>query len=190
MSLVNVKTKFAIAICAMFGFSPAVAEGFLKNGPSVFNYNYVEIKYVDVDGGDGFSLLGSADIKENIALQVEFSQFEFGSAEVDVLQFGASYYIQSRSYPLADWVFSAGFERLSGDRFSSDSGIFVSAGTRYAVNDVLEVNAALELATAGDTDLNLHLAALYEVTPGFSAVLATDLGDDSSLGIGIRFYWR
>lgn len=190
LSLFNVNTTATIALCALCSATGAAAEGLLKIGPSVFNYNYVEIKYVDVDGGDGFSLVGSGDIKQNIALQVEYSQFGSGFADVDLLQFGGSYYIQSQSYPAADWVFAAGIENFSSGSRSSDSGIYASAGTRYAVNNLLEINAALQLSTAGDTDLNLSLAALYELSPGLSFLVETDLGDDSTLGIGARFYWR
>ena len=71
-----------------------------------------------------------------------------------------------------------------------DTGLFVNGGIRYAVNEPLEVNAALGISTVFDTDINLLLRALYEVSKGFSAFVETDIGGDSSLGLGVRFYWR
>jgi len=61
---------------------------------------------------------------------------------------------------------------------------------RYAVNDALEVNGALELSTIYDTDLTAHIAALYEVSTGFAALVEADFGDDTTISFGIRFYWR
>ena len=71
-----------------------------------------------------------------------------------------------------------------------DTGVSLGGGIRYAVNDALEVNGMLGLSTVFDTDVTLNLRALYEVSTGFSALLETDLGDGSTLGLGVRFYWR
>ena len=68
--------------------------------------------------------------------------------------------------------------------------MFISVGARYAVNDALEVNGALELSTLFDTDLTARIAALYEVSTGFAALVETEIGDDTAIGLGLRFYWR
>ncbi len=169
--------------------TPGTAQ-FLKKAPSVFNYNFVEAKYVDTEGSDGFSLTGSADIRQNIALRFDFQQLSSGPFDVNTLRLGGTYYLQSKSYPRADWVFSGGVERFDFDLGGDDSGLFISGGARYAINDAMEVNAAVELATAGDSDIIIKLAGLYEVYPGFSALLETDIGDASAVALGVRFYWR
>ena len=61
---------------------------------------------------------------------------------------------------------------------------------RFAVNDALELNGSLNLTTAFDTDISLNIRALYEVATGFSALLETGFGDDTALGLGLRYYWR
>lgn len=168
--------------CLLIACGNSNAE-LLKKGPSVFNYNFVEVKLLD---SDGFGLTGSADIKENIAIRVDFTEIDTGPfGDSSALRLGGSYYIQSKSYPQADWVFSAGL-----DSFSSETGLFLSAGTRYAIDDALEINGAVELTTIGDTDITLELAALYEFSPGFSGFAAVDVGDDTQLALGVRFYWR
>lgn len=170
------------ALCFFIASGQSAAE-LLKKGPSVFNYNFVEVKLLD---SDGFGLTGSADIQQNIALRFDFSELDTGPlGDSSALRFGATYYIQSKSYPQADWVFGAGL-----DSFSSDTGLFLSAGTRYAINDALEVNGAIELTTIGDTDFHLDLAALYEFSPGFSGFVGADVGDGTQLVLGVRFYWR
>jgi hypothetical protein len=60
----------------------AMSAELFKQGPSVFNYNFLELKYLDADGGDGLGLVGSGDIRPNIALRVDYA--EAGSGNVDV----------------------------------------------------------------------------------------------------------
>ncbi len=183
--------SIAAAICGALACTSAhSADGIFSKGPSVFNYNYVEAKFLDFDGADGLAFTGSADIKKNIALNVEYAKLSDGPADLDVLAFGATFYKQSVRYPQADYLLAAGLERFSGNGSSSDTGIYLSAGTRYALNDAMEINGALQLSTTGDTDISVHLAALYEVSPGFSGLVETDIGDGNSFGLGVRFYWR
>lgn len=169
--------------------SQAMAQKFLRTGPNVFNYNFVELKYLDVGSADGFGLVGSADIKPNVALKVAYASLNIGSFDSNILRLGASNYIGSVTYDQADWVYEAGLDFAGGDG-SDDIGLFISVGARYAVNDALEVNGALELSTLFDTDLSARIAALYEVSTGFAALVETEIGDDTAIGLGLRFYWR
>ena len=172
-------------ICFVALTGNAMSAELFKQGPSVFNYNFLELKYLDADAGDGLGLVGSGDIRPNIALRVDYAEAGSGNVDVDALRLGASYYIQSQTFRQADWNFAAGL-----DRVEDEGGIFLSAGTRYALNDVIELSGVLELRTVLDTDLSVSLAGLYEISPGFSAFLETKLSDDSGIGLGVRFYWR
>lgn len=192
MSNAHIRKNTLVAVCGLLLLAtsgPGAAE-FLKKGPSVFNYNFLEAKYIDADGFDGLGLTGSGDIKQNIAVRVDFTQLSSGRFDSSALRLGGTYYIQSQAYPQADWVFGAGLDRYSFDGGGDDSGLFLSAGTRYAINDAMEANATVELTTAGDTDITIRLAGLYEVSTGFSATLGTDIGDDTGISLGVRFYWR
>ena len=177
------------AICSLF-FNPATAADLLKSGPSVFNYNFAEILYLNDDSADGIGLRFSADIRENYALRFEYARVSDGGFDADTLIGGVTYHIEAARFPRkADWVFDAGLQFVDAGGID-DTGIFISGGLRYAVNQALEVNGTLGLSTVFDTDVNLLLRALYEVSPGLSAFVETDLGDGSSLGLGVRFYWR
>ena len=178
----------ALSLALTFS-TQTVAQDFLRTGPHVFNYNYVELKYLDVDNADGFGFVGSADIKPNLALKVEYSALSVGSFDSNILRLGATNYIGSTIYRQADWVFDAGLDFAGGDG-SNDTGLFISGGARYAVNDALEVNGAFELSTLFDTDLTARVAALYEVSTGFAALVEAEIGDDTAIGLGLRFYWR
>ncbi len=179
----------AVLTLALAFSTQSMAQDFLRTGPHVFNYNYAEVKYVDVDNADGFALVGSADIKPNLALKVQYVTLSAGSFDSNLLRLGGVNYVGSASYSQADWVFEAGLDFAGGDG-DSDTGLFVSGGVRYAINDALEVNGALEFSTVYDTDLTAHVAALYEVSTGFAALVEAELGDDTSIALGLRFYWR
>ena len=178
-----------VTICSLL-CSSANAADLLKSGPSVFNYNFAEVLYLDDDNADGFGLRFSADIRENYALRFEYARVSDGGFDADTLIGVVTYHIETARFRgKADWVFDAGLEFVDADG-NDDTGIFLDAGIRYAVNDQLEVNGKLGLATVFDTDIFLSLRALYEVSTGFSVFLETDLGSRSDLGLGVRFYWR
>ena len=64
------KNKYLGAtISALFGllFNSAHAADLLKTGPSVFNYNFADVLYIDEGNLDGIGLRFSADIRENYA---------------------------------------------------------------------------------------------------------------------------
>ena len=179
-------TLFSIAAC----LNNAQAIGFLKEGPSNFNYNYAEIAYVDFDDDfDGVSLRFSASFHQNYAFRASYSRASAGSFDLDSLFGAVTYHIQSRAYPQADWFLEAGLVAVDLD-FDDDVGISLGGGVRYGLSDALELNGNLFLATAFDTDLLIELRALYEFASGFSGFAETTFGDGTTLGLGLRFYWR
>ena len=187
------KNKYLGAtISALFGllFNSAHAADLLKTGPSVFNYNFADVLYIDEGNLDGIGLRFSADIRENYAVQFEYARISDGGFDQDTLVGGIAYHIQTAKFPSrADWVFDAGLEFIDLGGID-DTGIFLGAGIRYAVSDPLEVNGRIGVSTVFDTDVILNLRALYEVATGFSVYLETDVGSRSDLGLGVRFYWR
>ena len=180
---------YAVLICFLTLSNPLLAQSFLPTGPHVFNYNYAEVKYLDVGSADGFAVAGSADIRSNIAINAEFASLSAGSADLDLLSIGAVSYIGSKAYSQADWVFGVGLDFADANG-NSDAGVSVRGGVRYALTDALELNGAIELSTIDDADLSLELAALYEIATGFAALVEADIGEDTAIGVGLRFYWR
>ena len=144
------------------------------------------MKFIDTSGAEGFGLFGSADYKENIALQVDYTGL---SGDADFVTGLVTWHKQAAKFPQADWLLSGGLQ--AGDiNGNDDVGIILSAGARYAVSDPLEVSGSLALSTLFDTDLSFNLKALYEVATGFSALVEAKLSDDTSIALGVRFYWR
>ena len=179
-----------ILFSAVASLNNAHAIGFLKKGPSNFNYNFAEIAYVDFDDSlDGLSLRFSASFDENYAFRVAYSRASADAFDADTLTAGVTYHIQSSAYPRADWLLDAGLIAVDLD-FADDVGISIGGGVRYGLSDALELNGNLSLQTAFDSDLIIELRALYEFASGFSGFVETSFGDGTTLGLGLRFYWR
>lgn len=181
----------ALALASIsLAFTQSASAQLLRNGPSVFNYNYFDALYLDSDGADGLGLLFSADIRDNYALQVGYARLTEGRFDADTVTGGVAYHIETANYQgRADWVLDLGFQIVDAEGVD-ETGLYAGAGMRFAVNDALELNGSLNLTTAFDTDLSVNLRALYEVATGFSALLETDIGDGTALGVGLRYYWR
>jgi len=178
-----------VTLCGLLSGS-AQAIDLLKSGPSVFNYNFADALYLNDDSADGIGLRFSADIRENYAVQFSYARLSDGGFDVDSLAGGVAYHIETARFRgKADWVFDAGLNFVDVESID-DTGIFLGAGIRYAVSDPLEVNGRISISTVFDTDVILSLRALYEISTGLSAFVETDLGDGSTLGLGVRFYWR
>jgi len=178
----TLKAVFAVALFSVTAcLNNAHAIGFLKKGPSNFNYNFAEIAYVDFDDDlNGVSLRFSASFQQNYAFRASYSRASVGSFDVDSLFGAVTYHIQSRAYPKADWLLDAGLVAINND----------GAGVRYDLSDALELNGNLFLQTAFDTDLVIELRALYAFAPSFSGFVEAGFGDGTALGLGVRYYWR
>ena len=107
----------------------------LKTGPSVFNYNFGDLAYVDDDIADGFGLRFSADIRENYALQVAYRRLSAGSLDVDAITGSVAYHIESSRFRgKADWVFDVGIDIIDAESID-ETGLNAGAGIRYAITD-------------------------------------------------------
>ena len=188
------KSLKAVFTCVLFSaaafLNNAQAIGFLKEGPSNFNYNFAEIAYVDFDDNlDGVSLRFSASFQQNYAFRASYIRASAGSFDTDALFGAVTYHIQSSAYPQADWLLDAGLIAVNND-FDDEVGFSLGAGVRYGLSDALELNGNLFLQSVFDTDLVIELRALYEFASGFSGFVETSFGDGTTLGLGLRFYWR
>jgi len=92
-----------LGLISLLGLSGQThAQGFLKSGPSVFNYNYIDLKYIDVESTDGLNLQLSADIRDNTAFGVTYYRGSSGPIDADTLGLSLSYYIKARALAETD----------------------------------------------------------------------------------------
>ena len=184
--------KWGLVAFAVLGGAPALAEG--------LNYNYVEAAYVDTEiddsafdvDGDGIALGGSVELGESIFLIAGYSaqEFDFG-IDLDQWSVGVGGHI-----PISekiDLVGSVSYVDAEVDtRFGNfdDSGYGLSVGVRARVADNVEVEGGVnyvDLDDVGD-DTTFGVGARYYFTPEFALGAGVALGSDATgWSIGVRY---
>ncbi len=159
------------------------------------NYDYLEVRFVDVDvaGGDGLVLGGSLELDQNWFVLGGISLVNFdGDVDSTNLAIGGGYVIPWQQ----DWdiVLSAQFLHTDVDTpfgGDDDSGLGLSGGLRGFIVPKFEVRGSVNHTTVGDSDTFIEIAGDYYFTPQFAAGLSTTLaGDVDTLSIGARWFFR
>ena len=184
--------KQLLVIASLLAVSAASAQ--TPNRP-VMNYNYAELRFVDVDvaGGDGFRLGGSYALDNNWLIVGSLTTLDFNN-DVDTftLDIGAGYVWPWQE----DWdlVATLRFQNTDVDTpFGSDddSGAALSGGVRGLITPEFEVRGAVNHVTVGDNDTFIEIAGDYYFSPQFAAGLSVDvLGDVDTFTIGARWFFR
>jgi opacity protein-like surface antigen len=183
----NLKRSLLTAVLALGIPLTASAADTNKAKPSVFDYNYADIEFIDYDAGDGgLRLSGSYDIKPNFNLIGGLS-FVSDYTQLDI---GVGHHSQWYGLENTDLNLFAGLEYGDFDTgfFSdSDGGIFFGAGMRTLIVPKLELAGSLSYHTFFDGDFVLSLEGLYRFTPKLHGKLGLDLGDNDTFRLGVRY---
>ena len=184
--------KWSLLALAVLGTSPAMAEG--------LNYNYIEAAYVDTEiddnsfdiDGDGIALGGSVELGETMFLTAGYSaqEFDFG-IDVDQWSVGIGGHI-----PISDGIDLIGtlsyIDAEVDTRFGSfdDSGYGLSVGVRARITDNVELEGGInyvDLDDVGD-DTTFGVGGRYYFTPEFALGAGFAVGSDASAwSIGVRY---
>ena len=188
--------KYLLVIAGLVAgsFAVSTSKAQTPNQP-VMNYNYAELRFVDVDvaGGDGFRLGGSYELDNNWLIVGSLTTLDFNN-DVDsfTIDIGAGYVWPWQE----DWdlVATLRFQNTDVDTpFGSDddSGVAVSGGVRGLITPEFEVRGAVSHVTVGDNDTFIEIAGDYYFAPQFAAGLSVDvLGDVDTFTIGARWFFR
>jgi hypothetical protein len=159
------------------------------------NYNYVEVRFVDVDtnGGDGIRLNVSFDLQNNWLMVGGLTLLDFNNnVDATIAEVGAGYV----------WNYSKDFDLVSTLRFvraefdtpggsANDNGIAFSAGARGYVAPRFEVRGSVNHINLDNSDTYLEIAGDYYFADRFSAGASLEFaGDDDILTIGARWYFQ
>lgn len=166
-------------------------------------YSYIEAGYVvtDVDGIsdnlDGFALVGSAALTENLFLFAGYAQQSASPFGIDVdfksYTVGGGY-----AWPLSDTLDvygEVGYVKAEADVEGfgdDDDGYSLAAGVRAFVLDQLELEGALTFVDLSDSgsDTSFGAAARWYFTPQFAVGFEAGFSDDAnSYGITARVNW-
>jgi hypothetical protein len=156
------------------------------------NYNYLELRYVDVDtnGGDGLQFGGSIDVGDNWLILGSIKSLDFNNnIDVSVVELGGGYVWHYNND--FDLLTTVQYVNIDVDGGNSDDGIKVSGGTRGLITPQFEIRGFVHFITAGDSDTYLEIAGDYRFNRKFAAGLSIEFGGDNDVfTIGGRFFFR
>jgi hypothetical protein len=156
------------------------------------NYNYLELRYVDVDanGGSGLQLGGSIDVGDNFLLLGSITTLEFdNNVDANLFQIGGGYiWHYSNDF---DFLAMVQYVNVDVDGSDGDNGVRFSGGTRGLIAPQFEVRGFVHYTTAGDGDTWLEIAGDYHFNQKFAAGVSIEFGGDTDVfTIGGRFFFR
>ena len=170
---------------------------------SDLNYDYAELRYVDVeidtDGGndadgDGFEIGGSYQIADNWHLFGSYQTLDFDfNVDLKTLELGAGYMVPVNTN--TDLV--ARLAYIDGEIDSAfgsvdDSGLGLSAGFRHLFSPQIEGRAFINYVDLDESgsDTSFELAGDYFFNKQFSGGISLEFGDDAtSFSLGGRYYF-
>lgn len=133
------------------------------------DWRYVEGGYtkVDFDGNesfepDGLTVNGKYLLNANVYLNGEYSFFEEGNFDFDMLTLGAGYRLPINA--TTDAYFGANLERVDGD-FDDETGYSINAGLRSMVTEQIELAGEVGYYDVDDGEATLKIGANYYITP-------------------------
>ncbi len=167
----------------------AYAESFfnkvLTNEPGEMGYKYVSLTFVDNRTFDsGISFYGSFPLANNVVVDTYYEAL----SDITVIGVGGLLHQTTGLIDDADINLAAGFRRYSYDAGGSDSGLVASLGVRKEMNPDFELNTKATLAFVDDTDLEVEVGAVYEITNALHLDGKVTFADTDKLNIGIRYY--
>ncbi|VEL98961.1 opacity protein-like surface antigen [Alteromonas sp. 76-1] len=146
------------------------------------DWRYVEGGYSKMDFDDnesfepdGFVLSSKYLLNSNIYLNGEYSNFEEGSFDFDMLTLGAGYRMPLNA--TTDAYFGANFERIDGD-VDDETGYSVNAGVRSMVTEQVELLGEVGYYDVEDGDATFKVGANYYITPQWAVGANYKLMDD------------
>ena len=156
--------------------------------PNEFNYNYAEIRYVDMDAGqDGLEILGSFDVKPNLSLNASLLNTNGNRFDYRTMSFGAAYHAKWVDFERSDLIIHLDIVQADVSRGADDTGLMFGAKARIQVQEKVEAVGDISYTTLYDDDLMLTLGAAYTLTPELDAVANYQFSDNDTLNIGLRY---
>lgn len=187
--------KLLLITAAMALQTTAMAQSLQKDDAGNLSYDYLELRFVDVDDsdGDGIRFAGSYQIDEEWILVGGLTTLDFDfNVDSTVLEIGGGYV----------WNYSDDFDLVSTVRYVrvdvdtpfgdfDDSGFALSSGIRGFVAPQFEIRGSANYIDVDDSDTYIELGGDYYFTDQVSAGITLELaGDADVFSIGARWYFR
>jgi hypothetical protein len=185
--------KTLVLLAGLLASSVAAAQYSQQPQSGGVSYNYLEVRFVDVDsnGGDGLRFGGSFDFGNNWLLVGSVTALEFNNdVDATVFEMGGGYV----------WNYTGDFDLLATAQYvhidvsgggDVENGVRFSAGTRGLITPKFEIRGFLNHTTAGDSDTYLEMAGDYYFSRQFAAGLSFEFaGDNDVITVGGRWFFK
>ena len=182
-------TRKILSVLWVLGFAvaPNSYADSHDSADSAISYSYGEIRFVDVDGGDGFEFGGSFRINQEFYAVASFQDLDGDrGGDLEILEFGGGYIRPHNNIDLAA-EFTLIDADVSGD---SESGFSLAGGARGFIAPNLELRGYFKYVDIEDNDTFLELGGDYFFADNLSAGATIELGSDlDTVTIGGRFHF-
>ncbi|WP_421132896.1 outer membrane beta-barrel protein [Alteromonas sp. A079] len=146
------------------------------------NWRYVEGGYTKIDFDnnesfepDGLTVNSKYLLNNNWFLNGEYSFFEEGNFDFDMLTVGAGYRLPVNA--TTDAYFGANLERVDGD-VEDDTGYSINAGLRSMITDQVELAGEVGYYDIDEGEATIKVGANYYITPQWAVGASYEMIDD------------
>jgi len=180
--MITIKKMGAIALLASLSLATHAAD---------FNYNYGQLGYETGDF-EGLVLTGSFDINKDIFIIAHYADTTNDDFGVDVdyseLSIGAGYHMPVNKDMDAVFTVSLVDADIDGPVLGAggDTGILLTAGVRFNLNESVEFAGGAFYNSAFDIDFGIQAEARYNINKTMSAGL-NYTNSDAIDGLGVNF---
>ena len=171
-----------LGVVATFNVN-AASHNAADNG---IKYTFGELRFVDVNGGDGIEFGGSYRINEQFYAAASLQNLDLGPADLDILEIGGGYIYPHKKI---DFAFEAGFIDFDFPG-GSESGFSLAAGGRSYVTPEVELRAFVRHVDVFVSDTFIELGGDSFLGENLSLGITLELNSDAdTLTFGGRYYF-
>ncbi len=192
------KTKLltVLSVVALTGFM-GVANA-ADNDTTVFNYNYVEGSYQDIDrdglDGDAYKISGSYELNPSINILAEYTDGQvdnpLGGSDLDFDRTALGMGYHTALNPSTDFTANVKVVNQNADLIGDDTGFGVGVGIRHMITDKIEVGSKLDyvdVSDIGDTTFNVNSRYHLNEKLSFGLSYSTSSESNDIISGGVRF---
>lgn len=165
----------------------ATFNSYAANHDNGIEYTFGEVRYVDVDGGDGIEIGGSFRFNEQFYGIAGFQDLDGGGVSVELFEFGGGII-----FPVEKMDFVGEISLINADvPGDSDTGLALTGGVRSFITPELEgrVNVRYE-DLFDDSDTFIEFGGDYFLAANLSIGATLELASEADrFTLGGRFYF-
>lgn len=180
-----------VAVTALSFTAIAAAEKASSKAGGHFNYNYVEVDYVDIDAPgnvdwDGARIFGSMDIQSNLSLIGSAGWYSTEGAHSQQYTGGVGYHMPLMKEVKFDLYINAEIE-YADLSYDDDTGVRASGGVRWQALPNLELHGGAVHATTFKSDSGIEGGIRFNVSQEWQLTAHIQRMDEDRVYLGARF---